>query len=266
MIACSLLVALCFTALSGGAAAQVAKCIPPAQTRDADIRANAAALTGFCITEHAFPENGIDWLIYTLKSGRNGPLWAVPHDNENAAFTAAIRAARKYGGNIATVETGNSRFHKGVDTNRNFSTSRRCPGGRGPSPKYTRAFLSAGGNPVISIHTNANGSSASGGSGDMSASVNSASLKGFPSPIAKGALADEDSFILVPGRQVNRAAISRFNAQGAHVVAEIVTPANNDCSLSRHLVLSGRPNYFTVEAQHGNVSALMHLIAIVVGR
>lgn len=236
-------------------------CLQPGQTKDADIKRNAAALAGFCITEHAFSEGGINWLVYTLKGSRPGPLWAVPHDNEDAALIAAIRAARKYGGNIATVESGNSRFYNGIDTNRNFSTAARCPGGRGPSPKYTRAFLSAGGNPVISIHTNANGPG-----GNMWASVNTGSLKGFPSASAKGGLADQDSFILVPGRQINQAAVNRFNQRGAHVVAEIVSAANNDCSLSNYLVLSGRPNYFTVEAQHGNTSALLALIDIVMGR
>ncbi|MEI9928009.1 MAG: hypothetical protein WDN44_10380 [Sphingomonas sp.] len=37
---------------------------------------------------------------------RHGPLWFVPHDNENGGFEAAFAALRKYGGTAIVVDSG----------------------------------------------------------------------------------------------------------------------------------------------------------------
>lgn len=71
-------------------------------------RAEPAFLQGVQVSELRFRENGFDWhLLRFVNADRpDGPLWVVPHDDENAAFDAMIAALRKYGGTGIAVDTG----------------------------------------------------------------------------------------------------------------------------------------------------------------
>lgn len=95
-----------------------------------------------------------------MSASRPGPLWFVPHDNENAAFQAAVYAVRAYGGQLVAVEearslagpdsrlNGDVAYGKSVDPNRNF---------RAETPNYADAILAGLGSParlIVALHTN----------------------------------------------------------------------------------------------------------------
>ena len=127
------------------------------------------------ISEYRFSENGFDWHLIRFASVArpNGPLWMVPHDDENAAFEAVIAALKVHGGVAVVVNSGPGSARRQVgngtcgvktdvvtacDPNRNFSAT---------SPKFTDAFLGqrAAGHPVIALHTNSPGFSGDGKDG-----------------------------------------------------------------------------------------------------
>ena len=102
------------------------------------------------------------WRIDNVRR-RKGPLWFVPHDNENGGFEAALAAVRTYGGTIIAVDSavaGNPDgvrmnhavdYGRPIDPNRNFDDA---------LPFYAREVLLAqrqGAWPIIALHTNAPG-------------------------------------------------------------------------------------------------------------
>lgn len=136
-------------------------------------------LEGIGVSEIRFSENGFDWHLIRFSSDANseGPLWVVPHDDENAAFEAMIAALHKYGGVGITVNTGPTSTRRqagyglcGVrtamvsacDPNRNFDER---------TPVFTKAILDAWkpGRPIIALHTNSHGfgGDGAGGRGDI---------------------------------------------------------------------------------------------------
>ena len=138
-----------------------------------------AFLEGISVSEMRFSENGFDWNLIRFSSDANseGPLWVVPHDDENAAFEAMIAALRKYGGIGIAVNTGptstrrqagyglcgvRSAMVSACDPNRNFDER---------TPVFTRAILDAWkpGRPIIALHTNSHGfgGDGAGGRGDI---------------------------------------------------------------------------------------------------
>lgn len=127
------------------------------------------------ISEYRFSENGFDWHLirFANTSKSDGPLWMVPHDDENAAFDAMIDAMKEYGGTGIAVNSGPGSLRRqfgngrcGVkpervtscDPNRNFDAS---------TPLFTAAFLDqrTAGQPVIALHTNSPGFSGDGHGG-----------------------------------------------------------------------------------------------------
>ena len=130
---------------------------------------------GVRVDERMISENGFVWHLirFTNDDKPVGPLWVVPHDDENAAFEGAIAALKQYGGVAVTVNSGpgSSRRQAGkgtcgvrpdvvtsCDPNRNFAVS---------SPKFTDAFLTQrrAAQPVIALHTNSPGFSGDGHGG-----------------------------------------------------------------------------------------------------
>ncbi|MEL6967233.1 MAG: hypothetical protein AAGM04_07620 [Pseudomonadota bacterium] len=251
-------------------------CLDIAGIREPDIRRNRTALTRIkaCITYAAFTEARLPWQIYTIKlpNKKRGPLWAVPHDNENVAFDTAVYALGRYGGTIVAAETGERRALRGQDANRNFSKSNRiaarCPQQRAAAPKYTNAFISqhTRGQPIIALHSNANGYAGNGGSGTISINRRSRIMRAFKARRAKGRFADEDNIILVAGKRPVeqdrrlKGIVDTFNGKGIHVIAELVTPAKNDCSLSNYVVLNNIAKYYNVEVQTGQGSVQRQLL------
>lgn len=135
-------------------------------------------LDGLEISTARFTENGFSWQLVRFRNPArpDGPLWVVPHDDEDGAFDAMIAALRRYGGvGIAVNVAGAQRMQSGhgrcgvraavaaaCDPNRNFAAG---------SPIYTAAFLDQRppGQPVIALHTNRPGFAGDnhGGHGDI---------------------------------------------------------------------------------------------------
>lgn len=145
---------------------------------DDDIARNigvAEHFNGIAISEYRFSENGFAWHLIRFASTTKpeGPLWMVPHDDENAAFDAMIAAVKEHGGVGIAVNSGPGSLRRqsgdgvcGVrpgivsscDPNRNFYAT---------TPLFTSAFLDQrpGNQPVIALHTNAPGFSGDGQGG-----------------------------------------------------------------------------------------------------
>lgn len=142
-------------------------------------RADPEFLTGINVSESRFSENGFEWHLLRFENVAQpvGPLWAVPHDDENAAFDAMVAALKRHGGVGIAVNSGPGSLRRqtgfgpcGVrakpvaacDPNRNFDAR---------TPLFTSAILSAlpKGQPIIALHTNGDGFSgdSKGGRGDI---------------------------------------------------------------------------------------------------
>lgn len=116
-----------------------------------------------------FREERATWRLWRIENRRHrkGPLWFVPHDNENAGFEAALWAVRSYGGVVVAVDAGivpdsdGERMNRAVDygeaidPNRNFDSA---------LPQYAQTILEGHGHglPIIALHTNTKGFDPSG--------------------------------------------------------------------------------------------------------
>ncbi|URW76377.1 hypothetical protein M9980_03910 [Sphingomonas donggukensis] len=122
-----------------------------------------ATWAGLTVRQIDFTEERATWRLYRIADPErpHGPLWFVPHDDENAGFEAALVALRRYGGTIVAVDGGGGRrngkvaFGRSIDPNRNFHDG---------LPRYARAVLAdvnRGAWPIIALHTNSAGYDAS---------------------------------------------------------------------------------------------------------
>jgi hypothetical protein len=253
--------------------------VAPANFRylaDDDINRHAADsifLAGMKVAERRFSENGFDWhLIRFENTARaNGPLWVVPHDDEDAAFDAMIAALKTHGGVGIAVNTapsgkrrqsgygrcgGRTWSVRGCDPNRNFDAM---------SPIFSAAFLYdyQPGQPIIALHTNAPGygGDGRGGRGDITILDADAFISGIIRPRFDGhfgsgavfALNDPDVYAIlpyasaaVPEQDVRCRVV--LNASGINVWHERVV--DSDGSLSNYLTLN-RPDihYVNMEAK-----------------
>ena len=120
--------------------------------------------SGLGVSQIAFAEERASWRLFRIVNVDHprGPLWFVPHDNENAGFEAALVAVRRYGGTLIAVDSGveqadgrrrNAAVAVGpaIDPNRNFHD------GLPRYPSQVLASLDHGGWPIIALHTNAPG-------------------------------------------------------------------------------------------------------------
>lgn len=219
-------------------------------------RGNAEFLTGLSVSEARFSEAGFNWhlLRFVNYAKPDGPLWIVPHDDENAAFDAAIAALKLYGGiaiavnsgaGSARLQTGQGRcggrpaFRTTCDPNRNFSPE---------TPLFTQAHLDqlSAGRPIIALHTNTPGFGH--GKGDITILDAAAAGKGVIRPRRYGyfggsgpaVLKDHDSFAIIPFRlphiSVNDVTCRlALQSAGVHVWHEPV--GKSDGSLSNYITL-----------------------------
>ena len=238
------------------------------QTADDNI-ARDLPVTGYFdgleISEYRFTENGFNWHLIRFRNlaKPDGPLWMVPHDDEDAAFDSMIAALREYGGvGIAVNSTGSQRRQPGrgacgprrsvvsaCDPNRNFDVR---------TPLYTAAFLDQrpAGQPVVALHTNTPGFAGDGhgGQGDTTILDQFAYRRGLSAPRAGGVFASSpqpemanfDTLGLSPALARNRrptAASDRcglaISGAGIHFWHEPVTAS--DGSMSNYLALN-RPD------------------------
>jgi hypothetical protein len=117
---------------------------------------------GLAVSRIEFREERAAWRLWRIANVRHprGPLWFVPHDNENAGFEAGLDAVRKYGGTLIAVDAGIADdgvrmnravdYGRPVDPNRNFDSA---------LPGYARHVLAdlKPGMPIIALHTNGRG-------------------------------------------------------------------------------------------------------------
>jgi hypothetical protein len=252
--------ALLLLAFSQHALAAGWKAVDPAALADDDIQrheGDATYLEGLSISEMRFSESGFNWhlLRFTNIAMPVGPLWAVPHDDENAAFDAAIAAVKAYGGVVITVNSGpgSARMQMGqgtcggrpsilpkCDPNRNFSDT---------NPLFTRAFIDqlADGQPIIALHTNSPGHDR--GRGDITILDAKAANRGEFKPRKDGyfgrnlmaSLADPDSYAILPylPPKLSETDVQCRNGlieEGVHVWHERVK--KSDGSLSNYVALN----------------------------
>lgn len=245
---------------------------------DDDVRRNSnqpAFFDGIDVHEIRFTENGFAWHLLRFSSVDNkiGPLWLVPHDDENAAFDAMIAALKERGGVGIAVNSGpgSLRLQSGYgvcgvrfgvrptcDPNRNFDPQ---------APKFTETIVNqrSAGQPIIALHTNSPGFSGDehGGQGNITIVDQVAYRKGMTSPRADGllavsptqAMANFDTLGLTaylardgrPSPSAQECGRSIANS-GVHFWHERV--AKSDGSMSNYLILH-RPEipYFNAESR-----------------
>lgn len=228
---------------------------------------------GINISEMRFSENGFDWHLLRFASidKTDGPIWVVPHDDENAAFDAMISAVQTYGGTGIAVNSGpgSARRQSGdgncgvrparvtnCDPNRNFDSR---------APIFTAVFvvLFQPDKPVIALHTNSIGFSGdgAGGRGDITIYDRAAFVRGEIKAARNGQLAvnplpemaNPDTFALSafieasgapPAKDV--ACGNAMTRSGVHFWHEPVRAS--DGSLSNYLSLN-RPEISYVNAE-----------------
>jgi hypothetical protein len=237
-------------------------------------RSVEGSFEGLEISETRFSENGFDWhlLRFANAAKSDGPLWVVPHDDENAAFDAMLAGLRKHGGIAIVVNTGstNSRRQAGAgvcgvrtaassacDPNRNFDAR---------TPLFTNSILGEwkAGRPIIALHTNSDGFSGdgAGGRGDITTLDARAYLNGDRrvrrdgyfgiSPVEP--LDDPDVYAIIPyhsARGISEGEVAcrtALNRKGINVWHERV--GKSDGSLSNYIALNWREvAYINFEAQ-----------------
>lgn len=243
---------------------------------DDDVARNIARehfFDGLNISEMRFSENGFDWHLLRFASvdKPDGPIWVVPHDDENAAFDAMISAVHTYGGTAIAVNSGpgSARRQSGdgncgvrpgrvtsCDPNRNFGAQ---------TPIFTAAFvgLFQPDQPVIALHTNSVGFSGdgAGGRGDITIYDRAAFIRGDIKAARNGQLAvdplpemaNPDTFALSAFVEASGAPPAKDIACGNALVRSGVhfwhEPVRaSDGSLSNYLILN-RPDVAYVNAE-----------------
>lgn len=246
---------------------------------------------GIEIRERHFTENGFNWHViwFTNPAKPEGPLWVVPHDDENAAFESMIAALRLYGGTGIAVNSGSgsdrrqagygrcgerTKITSSCDPNRNFSDY---------SPLFTNAILGqiSLNQPVIALHTNSSGFEGDDqrGSGDITILNAMAYRYGKIRPRAGGIfginqppeLANYDTLGIIdypantgtPDKKT-QACGSGLSKAGVHFWAEMV--GQSDGSLSNYISLN-RPDiaYFNAESRREidiTISSARHRLMI----
>lgn len=219
---------------------------------------NPATWVGLRVSRIVFREERAHWRLFRIADPARprGPLWVVPHDNENAAFEAALVGLRAYGGVVIAVDSGDSgefdgnrrnravAFGRPIDPNRNFHDA---------LPRFRTIVLAdhhRGARPIVALHTNAPGFDPAGsrcnrgdppGRGEVSIRFCDEVMRPHPSQGRAWPFDDDDTLALVAHRAgshpfaafCGRAlALADFN-----LVFERV--AVSDGSLSNHALLHG---------------------------
>ena len=255
------------------------QCVEQGAWRDPDIGRNRQLIIdeAICLRAIEFAENGLNWRVQVLDSGRPGNNWVVLHDDENAAFDSALYAIVRYGGKVVDVDLRPSTLPDGiVDPNHNFAItdSQRQPCGgsiRHAAPVFTSTIIEQLGDPpYLALHNNHDGHRRSGGSGNISVRLSAQGLFGLPAFDAVERLADEDNFIIVSGLTPLARLSGRIRQMtddlrnsGINVIYEYVHEDSYDCSLSNYLLLYGgaKPGqYFNIEAETGDYQSQITMI------
>lgn len=135
--------------------------VDPLTEQDDDFARHRSPATwrGLTVERIDFAEERATWRLYRIADPRRrqGPLWFVPHDDENAGFEAALVAVRRHGGTLIAVDSDGTRrnarvaFGRSIDPNRNFHD------GLPRYPSQVLAAVNKGAWPIIALHTNSPG-------------------------------------------------------------------------------------------------------------
>ncbi len=259
-------------------------CVEQGAWRDPDMGRNRQLIIdeAICLKTIDFAENGVEWRVQVLDSGRPGINWVVLHDDENTAFDSSLYAIVRYGGKVVDVDFQPSTMPDAiVDPNHNFATTddqRQTCGGpiRHAAPVFTSTIIEElGAPPYLALHNNYDGHLRSGGSGNISVRHSPQGLFGLPAYDAVERLADEDNFIIVSGLAPPvrlagriRQLTDELRNSGINVIYEYVHEDSYDCSLSNYLLLYGgvEPGqYFNIGAEFGDYQSQITMIDALVG-
>jgi hypothetical protein len=207
---------------------------------------------GLSVRRLVFTDGEISWNVWRIvnEQHRDGPLWVLPHDNENATFGAALIALRRYGGVAIAIGDREGRMNydatsgASVDPNRHFYDA---------IPLYAGRILADLGAPprlIVALHTNSAGFEQSlslcpisglTGSGDISIKLCTARYLPRPSLRHAWPFDDDDTLALVPyaGGSDWRAAfcVRPLMAADFNLITEQVT--SSDGSLSNYALQHG---------------------------
>lgn len=266
------------------------ECLSPDRLfdQDGDVARNRAALAAreLCLQLEVFTEGRLRWVLQVIRNVKNphGPLWAVPHDDEDVAFDSAVYGVLRYGGTIVAVERNHDRYNRigrrKQDPNRNFQITggEKCELQLARSPAFTRRFLRwlHKGQPIIALHTNKEGfdlipeTDEEKSKGNVSLGIErkeDSNIIEFPAPRPLRAKSPNDTLIYVASGlpPASDAPLMRFvaalNRSGIHVLYEHVR--KNDCSLSNYAVRRHIP-YVNLEVVDGDdTGAQIRMIDIV---
>lgn len=260
------------------------QCVEQGAWRDPDIGRNRQLIIDetICLRVIEFAENGLNWRVQVLDSGRPGNNWVVLHDDENTAFDSALYAIVRYGGKVVDVDLRASTLPDAiVDPNHNFAITddQRQPCGgpiRHAAPVFTSTIIKQlGAPPYLALHNNHDGHLRSGGSGNISVRHSGQGFFGLPAYNAVERLADEDNVIIVSGLTPPARLTDRIRQltddlrnSGINVIYEYVHEHSYDCSLSNYLLLYGGAEpgqYFNIEAEAGDYQSQITMIDALVG-
>jgi len=220
---------------------------------------------GLAVSRIEFQEERGSWRLFRIANVNKprGPLWFVPHDNENAGFEAALAGVRKHGGVVIAIDSGiaedgkrrNAAVDRGrpIDPNRNF---------RDGYPRYANTVLAdyrGGARPIIALHTNSPGFDTSAshcnrsdrpGRGEVSIRFCDDVMQPSPSRSRGWPFDDDDTLAYVPWRSGTSPATAwcgrTLDKADFNVVFERV--AVTDGSLSNYALLRGL-DYVNFETQ-----------------
>lgn len=232
--------------------------VDPATIADDDFARNRdpALWLRLTVERISFRDGRASWSFWRVvnQDKAEGPLWIVPHDNENAAFDAAVRAVGRHGGIAVIIDTG-ARDHT-YRARLNSVTS-------GPALDPNRIFTSSGSRYVanvladlaikprliVALHTNAPGfdpglSRCGGtavGRGGISIRVCNAHFQPVASRTAVWPFDDDDSLAILPirGGAARDAAFCGPALVAADYNLVFENVAGPDGSLSHYAVLHG---------------------------
>jgi hypothetical protein len=249
-------------------------CIAPELTGDLDVVRLADGLLGpdLCIQARAAAASGVALRLTVVRNmQRSGPMWFVPHDEEDAAFVAGVNAVQRYGGTMVAIENGEERLIGQFDPNRIFAATpeaaAQCGVAEPPAAiidallnEWDRAY------PIVGLHNNWDGFAEAGGKGTISVRRDDAQMIPFPSEVATGRFADEDTVAMLVSLRppddnaAGQVAIGWFNDHGVHVIYRYLTDANNGCTLADYLAITGTGPYFNLETEAGDAATQIVLV------
>jgi len=247
-------------------------CLRPSELEDGDgdVRRNVTVLSGahLCIKQHIFDEGDLRWVLHIIQSKQNPNdiFWFVPHDDEHDAFDSALYGIVKFGGTVVAIEANGHRFNGPQDPNRNFDTGTGnvCPGRATFSSIYTASVMRwrTAGAPIVALHTNG---------GAISISRPPRGSIPFKADAPIPAWSSDNTLIFVastalPANDRNLMLfVKKLNERDIHVLYEVVSPEENDCSMSNYAALKGIRDYINIEVAHTDGVTQRHLIDAAVG-